>query len=69
MPKHDPHCDLSPAERREEIAEILAKGVMRWRRRANISGVGPAKENRFSRKKPLEVLGQTRLSVPDRTAS
>ena len=33
MPPNHP-SDLSPAERRREVPSILARGVVRWRRRA-----------------------------------
>jgi hypothetical protein len=57
---------LDPADRRRQIASILARGVIRRRRQAKSAGIdaqksAPGAENR------LELSRQTRLSVSDRT--
>jgi hypothetical protein len=54
------HCDLTPIERRRQIATLLAQGVIRHRRRAEMADVG-----QFSRPRDtgLELVSKTRLSV------
>ena len=58
---------LSPADRRREIAAVLAKGLARWRRRAKAGGFMHAQESCPDRKNRLDLPGQTRLSVSDGT--
>jgi hypothetical protein len=66
-PNHAPA--LSPADRRREVASILARGVIRWHRRAKSAGIMNAEK---SEKSPpsgetrLELSGETRLSVGTR---
>jgi len=57
--------DLSPAERRREVASILARGVIRWHRRAKSAGIGTEK-SAVSGETRLELSGETRLSVGTR---
>ncbi|TWT45030.1 hypothetical protein RAS1_14510 [Phycisphaerae bacterium RAS1] len=58
---------LDPSERRRQVASILARGVIRQRRQAKLTGLvdsqksAPAAENR------LEVSRERRLSVSDGT--
>lgn len=54
------HRDLTPIERRRQVAAILAQGVIRHRRRAETADVG-----HFSRPcdTGLELVSKTRLSV------
>lgn len=59
-----PLPDLTPEQRRDELASILAAGVMRVLREQAIRA--PAKILEFSAAH-LEVLAQTRLSVSRRT--
>jgi hypothetical protein len=64
-----PTCDqrtLSPAERQREIASILARGVIRWRRRAKAGAIIDAPESRRNRENRLELSRRTRLSVSTR---
>ena len=69
MPSTHEPADLTPAERRREIAAILAKGVVRWRRVVVKSGLPPPPEGRFSSGNGLELPGPLSLTVSDRTAS
>ena len=64
MPTEAP---LSPADRRRQIASILARGVIRWRKRAKSAGFIDASESSLSRVTGLELSGETRLSVSDGT--
>lgn len=58
--------DLSPAERRREVASILARGVIRWRRRAKSAGIIVTEKSAGSGETRLELSGKTRLSVGTR---
>jgi len=58
------NSDLTANERREAVAAILARGVLRHHRRIGRLDSDPG-EN-FS-PEGLEVLGKTRLSVSERT--
>lgn len=58
--------DLSPAERRREVASILARGVIRWRRRAKSAGIIVTEKSAVSGETRLELSGRTRLSVGTR---
>ena len=63
-------CDLdrlSPAERRRQVASILAKGVIRWQRRAKSAGIIDVQESPPGRETGLAISGETRLSVSDGT--
>jgi len=68
MPRNDP-SNLTTADRRREIASILARGVIRWHRCAKSAGIINAEK---SEKSPpsgetcLELPGKTRLSVGTR---
>lgn len=57
--------ELPPADRRREIASILARGVIRWRRRAKSAGIIDTQKSAVSGKTRLELSGETRLSVPN----
>lgn len=66
MPKRTdapPH----PAERRQEVASILARGVIRWRRRAKSAAIFDVQESSPAAEKRLELSRETRLSVSDGT--
>lgn len=67
MPSRESEPTLSPAERRRQVASILAKGVIRWRRRAKAAGIIDAPESSPGRETRLELSGKTRLSVSDGT--
>jgi len=67
MPKHCEDEHLSPADRRREIASILAKGVVRWRRRMRTPGTFDAQESSPDARNCLEFPGETRLSVVNGT--
>ncbi len=58
---------MRAAERRREVAAILARGVLRLRRVAQI-GVRPdTPKSQDLRENGLELPGETRLSVSDGT--
>ena len=63
-PPFDPQPDLTPEQRHDEFAAILALGVLRYLRQQAL--YAPAKILDFSAAR-LEVPVQTRLSVPRRT--
>jgi hypothetical protein len=52
--------DLTPIERRRQVAAVLAQGVIRHRRIAELADVGDFSR---SRNPGLEVASKTRLSV------
>jgi hypothetical protein len=58
---------LSPAERRRQVASILARGVMRWRRQAKLTGLVDAQKSASAGENRLELSRKTRLSVSDGT--
>jgi hypothetical protein len=58
---------LSSADRRRQVASILAKGVIRWRRRAKAAGIIDAPGSPQNPETRLELSGETRLSVSDGT--
>lgn len=60
--------DLSPVERRSQVAAILAKGMSRWHRRMKSSGLTSAAESGGEPQNSLDLSDDLRLSVPDRTA-
>ena len=57
---------LTPDQRFNQIAAILAKGVVRYQRSVRRSESGPDEESRESSLGGLEVPGETRLSVSRR---
>ena len=59
---YDP-AGMAPEERLEQIAAILARGVLRCRKRVILSPSVSEKPAQFYRK-GLEVSGPSRLSVP-----
>ncbi len=65
MPPNNPP-DLSPAARRREVASILARGVIRWHRRAKSAVIIDAQKSPPSGETSLELSGETRLSVGTR---
>ena len=67
MPKHHNDEHLCPVERRREVASILARGVVRWCRRAKAAGIIDAQKSRRGREIGLELSRETRLSVSDGT--
>ena len=66
MPKRT-HAPLDPAERRRQVASILARGVGRWRRRVNATGISDVQESPPAAENRLELSRETRLSVSDGT--
>jgi hypothetical protein len=58
---------LDPAERRRQVASILARGVMRWRRHVRSTAISDARESCPSAENRLELSRKTRLSVSDGT--
>jgi len=58
---------LPPADRRREVASILAKGVVRWHRTTQTAGHLDAQESSPRRKIGLELSRETRLSVVNDT--
>jgi hypothetical protein len=65
MPPNNP-LNLSPAERRREVASILARGVIRWHKRAKTAGIIDAQKSPPRGETRLELSGETRLSVGTR---
>ena len=55
-----PVSDLTPEERRCQVAAILAQGVVRHRRNAELANVG---HSSLTRDTGLELCSETRLSV------
>ena len=65
-----PECTDVPfdrVQRSREVASILARGVIRWRRRAKTAGVTDAQKSPPAAEISLELSGETRLSVSDGT--
>ncbi len=58
--------DNTNAERRRELASILARGVIRWHRRAKGVGITAAGKSEPLPKNCLELSGETRLTVGTR---
>jgi hypothetical protein len=58
--------DPSPAYPRREVASILARGVIRWHRRAKAAGIIDVQKFPRSSENRLELPGETRLSVGTR---
>jgi hypothetical protein len=58
---------LNPAERRRQVASILARGVVRWRRQAKLTRLIDAQESAPAAENRLELSRETRLSVSDGT--
>lgn len=54
---------VDPAERRRQVASILARGVVRWRRRVKATGISDAQESPPAAENRLELPRETRLSV------
>jgi hypothetical protein len=63
MPKQYADEHLSPADRRREVASLLAKGVVRWHRTARAAGKLDAQKSSPGREIGLELFRETRLSV------
>jgi hypothetical protein len=63
MPKRYADEHLSPADRRRELASLLAKAVVRWHRMARTAGKLDAQKSSPGREIGLELLRETRLSV------
>lgn len=55
---------LTAAARRQEIAAILAKGVLRWHQRTRVAGLSDPQNPPPSIENGLEFPAQTRLSGP-----
>jgi len=56
--------EIPPARRRQEVAAILATGVLRYRRMARRTATQAATESCDSSRNPLGPGLDTRLSVP-----
>ncbi len=56
-------AELTSAERRRRIASILAKGAVRWRKRAMAGGFMPAPKFSPAGENCRELPSETRLSV------
>lgn len=67
MPSQASEIEPTPADRRREVASILARGVMRWRRRADTTGIIDDRNSAPGAQISLEVSGETRLSVGNQT--
>lgn len=58
---------LDPAERRRQVASILARGVARWRRQVKATTISDAQKSAPAAENRLELFRETRLSVSDGT--
>ncbi|MCG3127344.1 MAG: hypothetical protein CHACPFDD_02203 [Phycisphaerae bacterium] len=58
---------LDPAERRRQLATILARGVIRWRRHVKAATISDVLESARGAENRLELSPKTRLSVSDGT--
>ena len=67
MPKQRADETLCPADRRREVASILANGLVRWHRTTRTAGHLDAQESSPRRKTGLELFRETRLSVVNGT--
>jgi len=59
--------EMSPDEHRRVIASLLAKGVLRWHRKARSDIVIPTPESSGFARTGLDFCGETRLSVVEST--
>jgi len=66
MPNLRVNSDLTAPQRREAIAAILARGVLRHHRRIGRLDSGPRDNPPDFSPEGLEVLGKTRRSVSER---
>jgi hypothetical protein len=66
MPKRT-DAPLDPAVRRRQVASILARGVVRWRRQVKATTISDAQKSRPAAETCLELSRKTRLSVSDGT--
>jgi len=55
MPANTTDVDMSPVDRRQQVAAVLARGLARWRRRARAGGFAPAPEISPERETPRRV--------------
>ena len=67
MPKQRANETLCPADRRREVASILAVGVVRWYWTLKGAGQPDAQESSPGPKIGLELCRETRLSVVNGT--
>ena len=67
MPRQHADEYLSPADRRREVASILAKGLVRWHRTARTAGYLDAQKSSPGCEIGLELFRETRLSVVNGT--
>ena len=67
MPPPDSDSTPSTADCRRQVASILARGVIRWRKRAKSAGIIAARESSPVGENGLELLGETSLTVSDGT--
>ncbi len=58
---------MTPEQRRQAVAAILARGVLRYHRRTTRLESGRGENSLDSSPEGLEVLGKPRLSVSERT--
>jgi len=61
------HHEIASNDRSLAIATILAKGVLRWHRKARSDIVIPPPESSDFARTGLDFCGQTRLSVVEST--
>ena len=67
MPSRTEAPSTPADERRREVAAILARGILRLRRVAQIGVRSDAPKSQDLRENGLELPGETRLSVSDGT--
>ena len=64
MRKNDGSEEATAIRRRQEVAAILAAGVLRYRRMARKTASSPAQESADSQQNPLGPAPETRPCVP-----
>ena len=64
MCAEDTRPEMSPAERCQKVAEILAAGLIRCRRTTRMTASSGPKESSPAPENCLEAPGGSRLSVP-----
>ncbi len=67
MPSSTKHPPLEPNDRRREVARILARGVIRWRKRAQVGHFAHTEAPQNPSGTGLAQCGETSLSLSDGT--
>ena len=67
MPRCNSQSDAIPADRLREVASILARGVVRWRKQVKAGRITPVSDQENAPRIRLEVPAKTVLSVSPST--